>query len=292
MDGFNNNNNNNDYDYDFPKYDVVAPVDVLGRGGFGIVIRAQHRVSGEHVAIKINHGRFGSGGDSSAAQSSHSFPKSSTEQQEHDDDDDDDDDEDARRCAEAAIFHESKILMYLRNCPGVCRLRAFGNATTMAQPKEKIQYIAIDLAYPITFGFGDRRWVVVLGTLCRILEAVHTRRVLHNDIKRSNIMLRRPFLCDESMIGAGGNVRLIDFGLAKFMHTHDVPIADMQAWTRVAHEVGVLRDDCDECIETSMNKFDAVVHTTKTQSSEWYDWHLGRLVEFALQPTQSMNEFR
>jgi serine/threonine protein kinase len=180
-----------------PKYDVAEQ---LGAGGFGVVFRGVHKVSKRDVAIKIDKRQL---------------HERSTESE----------DDVCANAGGADLLHESKVLVHLLSCSGVCRLHSFGNAMLYdGEVGKKIKYIAMDMVFPVVFGYRDPKWKHVLKELCSILESLHVKRVLHNDLKRANIMFATPYYCNQPL----PKVRLIDFGLSKFLEpgdkTESVPI--------------------------------------------------------------------
>jgi serine/threonine protein kinase len=229
---------------DVPKYQIVEE---LGVGGFGVVFRGVHKLTSAHVAIKIDKNRLNTNVDGSYVNTG------------------------------TNILHESKIMVHLLGARGVCQLRAYGIAfLQVGEIREKIRYIAMDLNFPILFKHNDYRWTLVLEELVYILEFIHNKRVLHNDLKRSNIMLATPYYVNQPF----PEVRLIDFGLSKFLESEhfseeSIPpfkfqyiqtveddgtrLGEMKHWCQIAKECGVLSetdvlgDLCDKLIPKKPN---------------------------------------
>ena len=89
--------------------------------------------------------------------------------------------------------------------PALCQLYAFGDSPEFG-PHIEMEWIdGQTLAEYLQQGASTRpEQERILAQLCDGLSYIHSRQVIHRDIKPSNIMVTRN----------GGNVKIIDFGLA------------------------------------------------------------------------------
>lgn len=154
----------------FDKYEILE--ETLGKGGFGSVMLARHRFTKEEVAIKI-------------------------ERQNVDGDE-----------TQSTLAHECRVLMRLSGVDGVCEMRHFGRIPR----EENARYLVMSRYFPVPWkSYVDMSMLdvsreIVAGVLRDVkaaLESVHGRGILHNDVKRANILMK----------STGGGV-LCDFGLA------------------------------------------------------------------------------
>ena len=59
------------------------------------------------------------------------------------------------------------------------------------------------------------RTIEILRSVCAAVDAAHRRQLIHRDLKPENIFLA------QSDDGTGEVVKVLDFGIAKFVFTHD-----------------------------------------------------------------------
>lgn len=168
---------------------------------------------------------------------------------------------DKTNSATGNLIHESKIMIHLLNIRGACKFLGFGNAE---YENMTVKYIAMQLSFPILFGFQDSRWKYVLEELCFILQNIHEKHVIHNDIKRSNVMFATPLYMNRPL----PNIILIDFGLSRFIEPEDsdegfppfktqflkskagMLLNEMNNWCNIAKDCGML----DSTLEISVDK--------------------------------------
>jgi CHASE2 domain-containing sensor protein len=157
-------------------YEILEP---LGRGGFGTVYLARHRILGVRAAVKILHD---------------SVPR------------------DSRR----AFIREARRLCLLRGHPGIVELREFGFFRAESSGRS-LPYFAADLVAsgkPITryASLANLDLEARLGLFARVCDAVHYAHslgVIHLDLTPANILVPP---------AAGGRPpqpRIIDFGIAR-----------------------------------------------------------------------------
>lgn len=158
-----------------PPYTVV---EIIGRGGMGVVYRAVHPTRHTHVAIKVLRHRLRG-------------------------------QRDWRR-----FKHEEEVLRQLRH-PGIARYLHGGIAElvhdgdhrrcTTERPYFVMEYVA---GAPLT-AYANREQLATLARLalllevCDAVEYAHHRGVIHRDIKPDNIL-----------VDADGRARVLDFGIA------------------------------------------------------------------------------
>jgi len=95
--------------------------------------------------------------------------------------------------------------------PGIARLIE-GGVTDAG-----VAYIALELvdglaitAYARQWSIGLRERLLLFVQVCRAVEAAHRALIVHRDLKPSNVL-----------VAAGGNVKLLDFGIAKLLESED-----------------------------------------------------------------------
>ncbi|MCY4225558.1 MAG: serine/threonine-protein kinase [Bacteroidetes bacterium] len=182
-------------------------LELIGRGGFGLVYKGMHRQLGVQVAIKeyfpsdVCH-RVGHSVQPSRLEFQASFEESLNR-----------------------FVSEAKQLEKFRDCPNVVTCRDLFHANGTA-------YIVMDYIHGLPLSvllkrrealgepFTELDLVRVISPLLRGLHIVHQSGVYHRDVKPSNILIRRD---DNSPV-------LIDFGAAKHQiskHTQSVaPYSD------------------------------------------------------------------
>lgn len=149
------------------RYEILRPV---GQGGMGAVYLAYDRQESREVALK-------------------SFPPA------------------ARRVEDLAHFeHEFLTLSRLRH-PNLARVYDFGVIEGTQDVFFTSDYIPGRDLIDVVVGLEPVRLAKLLVQICRGLEYIHSREIIHYDVKPSNILVTQ----DE----AGEDlVKLIDFGLA------------------------------------------------------------------------------
>lgn len=149
------------------RYEILRPV---GQGGMGAVYLAYDRQEGREVALK-------------------SFPPA------------------ARRVEDLAHFeHEFLTLSRLRH-PNLARVYDFGVIEGTQDVFFTSDYIAGQDLFEVSEGLELPALARLLVQVCRGLEYIHSREIIHYDVKPSNILVTY----DEE---GEPLVKLIDFGLA------------------------------------------------------------------------------
>jgi len=179
-----------------PSWDVacLGPYKVLGtiaEGGMGIVLRGQDVRTGAMVAIKTVRSQ--------------------------------------RKCDETCLRREISVLGRLSH-PGI--VPVIDNGTSGGAPwmaMELLEGETVDdlitalwpkrVPYPAAAAAGNLPEVVgIVAQLCRALEYLHARGLVHRDVKPANVF-----------VGDDGQVTLLDFGLVCAAHgaANDVNAADL-----------------------------------------------------------------
>jgi serine/threonine protein kinase len=158
---------------------------VIGTGGFGVVLRAIDKMTHEEVAIKILN--------------IEDYVKSSSEN------------------AETRYFKVEKGLKFLRNEVTISQGYCHKNIMKVKRVHRTQQHVLIamelakcSLAEYIEARGGklpEEECRVIIKQLLEALQHLHIADIVHKDIKPSNILL----MSDENLEGA---VRLIDFGIS------------------------------------------------------------------------------
>ncbi|MEW6252394.1 MAG: serine/threonine-protein kinase [Planctomycetota bacterium] len=160
--------------------DTYTVVQVLGRGGMGVVYRAIQPAHGREVAIKILRRQLRTA-------------------------------EDRRRFA-----FEAELLRQLQH-PGIARCSHSGIASLRPQTRgawafEQRPYFVMEFVrgHPLTWyasarGLGARQRLALLVQVCEAVDYAHYRGIVHCDLKPDNILV------DEV-----GHPRIVDFGIARF----------------------------------------------------------------------------
>jgi eukaryotic-like serine/threonine-protein kinase len=158
------------------RYVLKAP---LGRGGMGVVWRAQDRVLGREVAVKEVV-----------------FPPTMAEEE--------------RRPAQARVLREARAAARL-NHPGVVTLYDVVQDQDQDQPDRGGTFIVMELVAAPTLAelvgtdgpLAVGRVAGLGGQLAGALEAAHRAGIVHRDVKPGNVM-----------VPADGPAKLADFGVA------------------------------------------------------------------------------
>ena len=159
----------------------IAPytaVEVVGRGGMGVVYRALDAITGREVAIKVLRGRLSSPAD------------------------------------EWRFKHEEELLRQLRH-PGIVRLLHGGTAQLPLPGAERElaprPYFVMEfvrgpslLTYVAQRGLDSLQRLALFVEVCAAAEYAHHRGVIHRDLKPENILV------DET-----GQPKILDFGIAR-----------------------------------------------------------------------------
>lgn len=109
-------------------------------------------------------------------------------------------------------FLRERVALAQLTHPGIARLIEGGVS------EQGVAYIALELVEgePITdharrhrLGLDER--LALFAQVCRAVEAAHRALIVHRDLKPSNVF-----------VAGDGNVKLLDFGIAKLLHVDDV----------------------------------------------------------------------
>lgn len=160
----------------------------LGRGGFGITYRAHEKLTPRHVVIKENFPRA----YARRNPVTHYLEPQSTKLQS------------GYNWSLTHFIDEAAILSELDHPNIVTVLTTFEAQGTAYYVMKPINGTELHLALPGPDKLTEQRLLPILRDLLDALEHLHEQKLLHRDIKVSNILLRR-----------SGAPMLIDFGLAR-----------------------------------------------------------------------------
>jgi cell division cycle 2-like len=194
----------------------------LGGGSFGDVFEARHRVTGEAVAVK-------------ALRASPSpAPKTND-------------------TAAAQMLKEAGFLAACRRHPSLVDLHALAvnpNTGEVALVMERLGPSLHDVLYGVRHRDGLPSPVPEVRRIMRQLlngaKHMHSRRIMHRDIKLSNILVD-----DVSANSAGGpvSVKICDFGLAASMSDQQPPYEKVDTRRYMAPEVLLGNRDYDAMVD-------------------------------------------
>ena len=160
---------------------------IIGRGGHGLVFRALDRLTGEVVAVKML--------TDSAAQDPGLVERLKREQ---------------RALVELAGTSAVRVYDLCASAAGkLCLVMELLDGVDLEQRLENLEQRGEGLA--------PEELVLVLSPIVDTLERAHAAGILHRDLKPANVFLVSP--------GAGGGVRLLDFGLARMQEANPLTAA-------------------------------------------------------------------
>jgi serine/threonine-protein kinase len=104
------------------------------------------------------------------------------------------------------FLREQRILARLQH-PRIAQLLDAG-FTPAGTPFLALEFVAGDdlVTYCERLGLGTRERLGLFVDVCAAVEHAHRNLIVHRDLKPSNVL-----------VGAGGNVKLVDFGIAKLL---------------------------------------------------------------------------
>jgi eukaryotic-like serine/threonine-protein kinase len=182
---------------------------VIGRGGMGFVVEAEHRALGKIVAVKILSGVPGAPGADAVRR----------------------------------FLREGQAMARLRH-PNLLEVLDAGE-TLDGRP-----YLVIERLFGVSLRDEIKRRGVIpvveaLGYARQLLaglDAAHRGRLVHRDVKPSNV-----FLCDPQPRAPGRLVKLIDFGIVKVEETGEAkPLTEQGAFVGTPHFVAPEQATCDK----------------------------------------------
>ncbi len=163
-------------------------VRLIGLGGMAAVFEGQHTVISQRVAVKVLHREL------------------------HDST------EDVRR-----FFHEARAITQMKH-PGIVECLDFADATPDSPPylvMELVRGTSLSEIIKSRAPLPMTETVSIISQICDAMSAVHRQGILHRDLKPSNIMVLDPPSKKRAGHTDDATVKLLDFGLAKFLVTEE-----------------------------------------------------------------------
>lgn len=138
----------------------------IGKGSFGVVYKGLNIFTKENIAIKIEK----------------------------------------NTAKKKMLKHETIICKYLNNIEGIPKVRWFGKESSFLYTVYDL--LGKDLVYLKTINgvFSDSKMYNIASQILTCLETIHSKDILHRDLKPDNIMFD---------VNNMGKVYIVDFGLAK-----------------------------------------------------------------------------
>ncbi|KAF6994036.1 hypothetical protein CFC21_010827 [Triticum aestivum] len=189
---------------------------VLGAGGFGVVVKARHRATGEDVALKFLVRSPDGGGDGK------------------------------RRRHRAHALHRDLLreACYLKACrghPSIVGLHGIARDPRTGQCSLVLEHVGPNLAHVLRDRrrpFTEEETRRVMRQLLSGAGRMHERGIVHRDIKPGNVL-----------VGGQGVVKICDLGLAVSMASAPPPRGRAGTRWYMAPEMLLGRPDYDELVD-------------------------------------------
>ncbi len=202
-------------------------LELIGEGSYSRVYRAEHKLLGETVAIKLlKYEYFTAGGsDSVETSSSGAGASDSVDPREYNAAADDSVDRRESSAAYERFKREAQLVMQVQH-PNIVSIRGFG-FSDRGQPFLVLEYCKSKTLEEILLQnkkLSAEQTLSIAMQLAAALAYAHSKNVIHRDIKPSNVLLldRKSGLKQSASTGSSSSshfskipLKLVDFGLAK-----------------------------------------------------------------------------
>ncbi|XBI40466.1 hypothetical protein VPH35_125053 [Triticum aestivum] len=189
---------------------------VLGAGGFGVVVKARHRATGEDVALKFLVRSPDGGGDGQRKRHrAHSLHRD--------------------------LLREACYLAACRGHPSVVGLHGIARDPRTGQCSLVLEHVGPSLAHVLRARrrpFTEEETRRVMRQLLSGAGRMHERGIVHRDIKPGNVL-----------VGGEGAVKICDLGLAVSMASAPPPRSRAGTRWYMAPEMLLGRPDYDELVD-------------------------------------------
>ncbi|XP_020196696.1 putative cyclin-dependent kinase F-2 [Aegilops tauschii subsp. strangulata] len=189
---------------------------VLGAGGFGVVVKARHRATGEDVALKFLVRSPDGGGGKRRRHRAHAVHRD--------------------------LLREACYLAACRGHPSVVGLHGIARDPRTGQCSLVLEHVGPSLAHVLRARhrpFTEEETRRVMRQLLSGAGRMHERGIVHRDIKPGNVL-----------VGGEGLVKICDLGLAVSMAGAPPPRGRAGTRWYMAPEILLGRPDYDELVDT------------------------------------------